>query len=96
MRSRRPVYPRKIDVDMAIRALGLVPIDEPITTSWRNSHAGNPNLRVKAITKNVEWLVDVYPRNYFFVRVESHTQVCRSLPSLIGYICRMLGVLPRR
>jgi hypothetical protein len=96
MRKKRPIYPRKPDIDIVLRALrSLVPMDTPLEMSWRNSHAGNPNLRVKSLTKNIEWVVDVYPRNYFYVCVDRHfTQACHSIPSLVGYICRMLGVVP--
>jgi hypothetical protein len=93
MRSRRPVYPHKLDINLVLHALKLIPIDQPLITVWRNSFAGNPNLRVKSTTKEIPWSVDIYPRNYYFVHVDLRfTQVCRSIPSLIGYLRKMLSV----
>jgi len=95
VRKKRFVYPRRQDINLVLNALRLIPMDYNLELSWRNSHAGNPNLHVKSQTNEIEWSVDIYPNNFFFVRLDLRmTQVCHSVPSLVGYICRMLRVKP--
>lgn len=72
----------------------LLPMDE-IEHGWRESLRGVPNYRIKAVTNERTWFVDAYWGGYYVVTVGGRfPEPCKSLPSVAGYLCRMLGVRP--
>jgi len=69
-----------------------IPSDRP-KCAIRESLNGRPNLRYQAETNGLPWTVDIYLGHYYRAHVGSATgEVFRSLPSLIGYLTRTLGV----
>jgi hypothetical protein len=93
MRKSRPRLPKMKDVAVMSRALECIPKDAPLRAGWRESEKGIPNFRLAAATSEREWTVDIYAGQYYIVRVGSRlTEECNSVLSVIGYLCRMLGV----
>jgi hypothetical protein len=81
---------------MVISALrAYIPTDSEPSFEWRWSENGQPNLRFTAATGGLPWLVDIYCGHYYRVAAgNQHTDVLRSVPSLIGYLRQHLGLTP--
>lgn len=93
MRKSRPRYPKMKDVALVTRALETVPKDMPLNGGWRESERGVPNFRLASQTNEIPWTVDIYAGQYYIVRVGSRlSEECGSVPSIILYLHRMLGV----
>jgi hypothetical protein len=97
MRTRTPRYPKAQSLIPVIVALaGGIPADETPRYEWRLSDQGTPHLRFAATTRNLPWLVDIYSGHFYRAQVGNQlSEVCRSLPSLTGYLLRMLGLIDR-
>lgn len=93
MRKQRPRYPKVKDIALVLRQLEVVPKDFAFSTGWRESEKGTPNFRIATQTNQIPWSVDVYAGQYFIVRVGSRlTEECNSVPQIVLYLHRMLGV----
>jgi hypothetical protein len=93
MRTSRPRYPKMKDVAFVHRALEVLPKDRPFNAGWRQSEKGTPNFRFATVTNERSWTVDVYAGDYYIVRVGDRlTEECSSVPSIILYLHRMLGL----
>jgi hypothetical protein len=88
--ARRPRTQSMLLVMYTLRA--NVPSSPPVCV-YRRSESGRLNLRYQAETNGLPWTVDIYQGHYYRARVGSAMgDILRSLPSLIGYLCRYLGV----
>lgn len=68
-------------------------MDAPVDYGWRESINKNPNFRIQGVTKERNWTVDIYSGQFYLVSIENRLpEKCQSIPTLIGYLCRMLGV----
>jgi hypothetical protein len=96
MRASRLHYPKPKDIALVTRALSAaVPMDKPLNMGWRESDKAVPNLRCATQTGGREWYVDVYAGHFYCVGVSGHlTEIVHSLPEMVRYLCRMLGVRP--
>lgn len=93
MRRTRPRWPKPQEVIPVMTALErFVPMDTRITMGWRESQKLVPNMRVASQTNEKEWSVDIYSGSFYVVTVSGIMETCDSIPYLIGYLCRMLGV----
>jgi hypothetical protein len=97
MRMRAPRYPKATSIAAVVAALrDRIPIDESPRLEWRYSDNGQPNLRYQATTRHLPWLVDIYIGHYYRVQVGTQLgDVCRSIPSLIGYLAINLGLVSK-
>lgn len=87
-------YPRPASIlrDIAILRQA-VPMDAEPVFEWRTSFNGRPNLRVRAVTNRINWIVDLYCGHYYRVQVEDKLgEVWRSIPALVGYLHRHLRI----
>lgn len=90
-RSRIPKTQSLVIVTSALR--NYIPSTDP-TTEMRRSEKGVPNLRYQAETNGVYWSVDIYMGHYYRARVGSGIgEVFRTIPSLLGYLIRTLGIV---
>jgi hypothetical protein len=96
MRTSAPRYPRPQSLVAVIQALRVyIPLDGEPTTAWRWSENGQPNLRFSAATGGLPWIVDIYCGHYYRAAAGNmHSDICRSIPSLIGYLHQHLGLVP--
>lgn len=94
MKTKRSRFPKAKAIVMASQTLAaILPADYPPTTSWHESQRGHIGLRLASKTKGVEWSVDIYSEKYMCIQIGGHfSEVCQSIPSLVGYFCRMLDV----
>ena len=68
-------------------------MDYPLKEGWRNSQKNVPNYRLEGQTRKVVWLVDIYAGSHFVITVaDRYTQICKSVPSTILFLRRMLRV----
>lgn len=76
-----------------MRALiATVPMHTKPEHGLRESLKGTVNYRIKSSTNEHEWLVDIYPGEFFVVTIHHYTQACPSVPSAIKHLRRMLGL----
>jgi len=97
VRRSRLQYPKAADIARVMRALqACIPMDVQPEHGWRESIKLVPNYRIGATTGSVDWCVDVYSGRYYVASVGDRlTEECKSIPQLVGYLRRMLGVKPR-
>lgn len=94
---QRKRLPKLRDIAQIWHVLRLVvPMDEEPQHGWRESYRGVINYRIKSSTNEKEWFVDTYAASYYVVTVSNRfPEPCRTIPSLVGYLCRSVGVRPR-
>lgn len=96
VRKGRPRYPRPQDVMPVKAALEvLIPMDTDIQMGLRESEKLVPNIRLKSQTNEISWYVDIYSGQYYVVSVNGYSEICKSIQSIVGFLCRMLGVKPK-
>lgn len=60
---------------------------------WRRSEKGVLNMRCEAETNGLNWIVDIYLGHFYRASVGTETgEVHRSIPSLLGFIRRQVGI----
>ena len=94
--GQKPRYPRPQSLVLAHKAIcAYIPTEEVPVCEWRKSFAGTPNLRIAATTNGMPWIVDVYSGHFFRVNIGTGVgSVCKTLPSLVGYMRRTLDLGP--
>ena len=75
---------------LAIRK--YIPMDVPLMHGMRESLKHVPNYRLKSQTNEIEWCVDIYRGHFYNVSTQDSTEICRTIPSLVSYLWRMLGI----
>jgi hypothetical protein len=71
-------------------------MDYPPEHGWRESIKLVPNYRIQSATNEIDWYVDVYCGHFYVAGVGNRlNEKCRSIPQIVGYLCRMLLVQPR-
>ena len=93
MKVKTPRRPKSKSVLLVTDALrSHIPSDKPVFT-MRTSENGRPNVRYQAETNGLPWLVDIYLGHYYRAQVGNGLgEVCRTIPALVGYLKRNLGV----
>ncbi len=94
MRKSRPRYPHPRDLGVIKTVLeNVMPLDTPLQEGWRNSVNNVPNYRFQGSTKGLSWFMDVYAGAYYVLTVsDRQPEICKSIPSSVNYLRRMLGV----
>ncbi len=93
MRKGTPKPPRPRDVAPVMNALRRhIPMDSPIMCGMRESLKHIPNFRIKGFTNEVPWTVDVYKGDFYYVSVKDTTEIHQTIPSLIRYLWKTLGI----
>ena len=93
MRVKQPRRPKSKNVLMVTDALRSHIPSTVAVFSMRTSENGRPNVRYQAETNSLPWVVDIYLGYYYRVQVGSGLgEVCRTIPALIGYLKRNLGI----
>ena len=94
MRKSRPRYPHPCDCGLVKAVLqNTVPTDSEIQEGWRHSVNHVPNYRLQGQTRSLTWFVDVYAGSHYVVTVSDRLpEICKSIPSTVNYLRRMLGV----
>jgi len=88
---RRPRAQSLLLVVSALRS--FIPSVQPVC-AFRKSASGRMNLRYQANTNGLPWTVDLYQGHYYRAHVGTGIgEVLRSVPALIGYLKRTLGVV---
>lgn len=96
MRNGTTKRPQPREVTPVIQALQFhIPVDEPPIYGWRSSLKHVPNFRYKAKTNEIEWCVDIYRGHFYHVSLLDSTEICNTIPSLVSYLWRMLGIKPK-
>jgi hypothetical protein len=96
-KTSTPRYPQPRDVAPVKRALEqYIPMEAPLQYCMRFSIKNTPNFRLQSQTNEIVWYVDVYKGHYYHVTINSSTEVCRTIPALVTYMWRRLGVTPKR
>jgi hypothetical protein len=91
--QQRKRLPKAREIALAWRTLTAMLPMESVNHGWRESLKGVPNYRIAAITNDRTWSVDVYAGGYYVIMMEGRfPEPCKTLPSLAGYLCRMLQV----
>jgi hypothetical protein len=90
-RKRIPKPQEIIRVMHILRA--TIPMDARPLFGWRESLKGVPNFRIQSLTNEKEWVVDTYAGGFYVIMIKGRqTDTCKTIPSLVGCLCRMLGV----
>jgi hypothetical protein len=94
MKLKRSRFPKAKTIALMSALLAkILPADYPPTAAWHESQAGHAALRLRSATGGVEWTVDIYSEKYMCIQIGGHfSEVCNSVPSLVGYFCRMLDI----
>lgn len=93
MRKGSPKFPQPRDVGPVMLAIRkYIPMDVPLMHGMRESLKHVPNYRLKSQTNEIEWCVDIYRGHFYNVSVQDSTEICRTIPSLVSYLRRMLGI----
>jgi hypothetical protein len=94
MRKSRPRYPHPRDCGLVKAVLqNTVPTDSEIREGWRHSVNNVPNYRLQGQTRSLTWFVDVYAGSHYVVTVSDRLpEICKSIPSTVNYLRRMLGI----
>lgn len=94
MRKSRPRYPHPRDCGLVKAVLqNTVPMDSEIQEGWRHSVNNVPNYRLQGQTHSLTWFVDVYAGSHYVITVSDRLpEICKSIPSTVNYLRRMLGV----
>jgi hypothetical protein len=93
---QRKRLPKLREIALVWRTLSsLFPMDD-VRHGWRESLRDVVNYRIRAITNGQEWFLDIYHGGYYVVTTGSRfPEPCKSLPSAVWYLCRMLEVRKR-
>lgn len=89
---QRHRVPKAQDIALVWRALAGVFPNTLFVHGWRESLKGVANYRIQSIVNDKDMFVDVYIGGFYVITVGQLTQVCKSIPSLVGNLGRMLGV----
>ena len=94
MKVGRTHFPKaKVIAITSQQIVKILPMDVPPTFSWHESERGNSALRVSSATNGVRWTVDLYHARYLVCRIDGKfSEVCKSIPSLVVYFCKALGL----
>lgn len=92
---QRKRLPKPKDIGLIWRALSATLPMTPPMHGWRESLKGVVNYRISSTTNGKDWFVDTYAGGYYVVTISGQTEPCKSIPSLVGFMCRMLRVKPR-
>ncbi len=94
MRKSRPRYPHPRDCGLVKAVLqNTVPMDSEIQEGWRYSLKNVPNYRLESRSRRVQWTVDIYAGMHLVVTIgDRYTQICKSVPSMVNFLRRMLRV----
>lgn len=93
-RQRRRL-PKPRDIGLAWRTISALFPMGPAAHGWRESLKGVANYRFQSITNGKAWLVDIYAGGFYVVTIGGVIEPCKSIPSLVGHMSRMLRVRPR-
>lgn len=98
MKTTRSRFPKAKTIALTSQTIArLLPMDVPPTFSWHESDRGHSALRVASTTGGQTWQVDIYSEKYMCCRISGKfSEVCKSIPSLVAYFCRMLKIQVRR
>lgn len=89
-------YPRPQSLlrDIAI-VRSAVPMDGEPEFEWRKSFSGTPNLRMKATTNQINWLVDFYCGHFYRAEIDGTVgETWRDMRSVVGYLRNRLHTGP--
>jgi hypothetical protein len=94
MRKSRPRYPHPRDLGLVKAVLqNTMPMDTSLTEGWRYSVNNVPNYRFQGVTQGLTWFMDVYAGHHYVITVSDRSpEICKSIPSSVNYLRRMLGV----
>lgn len=91
--QQRKRLPKSREIALAWRTLIASLPMEAVQHGWRESLKGIPNYRIAAVTNERPWFVDIYAGGYYVITVENRfPEPCKTLPSVAGYLRRMLGI----
>lgn len=90
---RRRTHPKLLNIHFIVTALqGSIPMDSWSVTP-RESEKGVPNVRCSSCTNGIPWIVDIYSREFYRVKVGTDSaDIINTIPLLIGYLNRKLGL----
>jgi hypothetical protein len=90
---RRPQAPKTRSVVIVASALrNYIPSTDPIM-EWQRSEKGVPYMRYQAETNALPWEVDIYLGHFYRVHVgNGFGEIKRSIPELLSYLARKLGI----
>lgn len=94
--KQRKRLPKPQDIGLVWRALSTTFPMEPPLHGWRQSLKGVVNYRIQSTTNDRDWSVDIYAGGFFVATINHRTEPCKSIPSLVVFLCRMLRIKPRR
>ena len=94
MRASRPRFPHSRDIDFVRVILQRnIALDTPLKEGWRYSLKNVPNYRLESRSRRVQWTVDVYAGMHLVITIgDRYTQICKSVPSMVSFLRRMLRV----
>lgn len=89
----RRAAPRTQSLAIVTQALRTHIPSTPPVCELRRSEKGVPNLRYRAETNGIPWLVDIYLGRLYRVRIGTNPgELQHSIPALLGYLTRNLGI----
>jgi len=69
----------------------VIPMDMGLREGWRYSVNNVPNYRFLGQSHGLQWFVDVYAGAHFVITVSDRLpEICKSIPSSVNYLRRML------
>ena len=93
MRKKAFKAPKQSEVGPVYRALlQFVPTDIPLVSGMRESLKHVPNYRIRGVTNEITWTVDVYHRGWFFAQVGDVHDYFEHIPPLLNFLLKYLRV----
>ena len=93
MRKGAPKYPQPRDVAPVFQAIKqFIPMDSsPVYGMW-HSLKNVPCFRLRGVTKEVLWTVDVYRGHFYHVQIDGKSETIKSIPALVVFLRQRLQV----
>jgi hypothetical protein len=93
MRKGTPKYPQPRDVGPVMQALlHYIPTDASPVYGRHESLKHTPCFRVKGVTNEIPWTVDIYRGHFYHVQVEEWSEPLRTVPALISFLWKRLSI----
>lgn len=93
MRKGSPKFLQPSDVAPVMNAVKkYIPMDVPLMYGHGQSLKHVPHFRLKGVTHEIAWTVDIYRGNFYNVQIDGWSEQFKSIPSLVSFLWKRLEV----
>lgn len=90
---KSPLQPSEVGLVMKM-IRELIPTDVPLVCGHGHSIVKHtPHFRLKGITKDIPWIVDIYRGHFYHVQIDGWSEQFRSIPTLVCFLRQRLDIV---